>query len=141
MMTRGCRLLLGALGLGLALSAPRAAAPSEAGPAAPRPEPAFHRLDASSAADLFATKSWHVDPPPPPPPKPTAPALPFSYAGRMEREDATVVFLNRGERNYIVRAGDQVDAQYRIEAISADAVRIEYLPLHEIPNLSVRNNP
>lgn len=113
-----------------AASVPRARAPEK--------EPAALDLAALDArgmvdmkADLFAPKSWYVPPPPPPPPKPVAPALPFTFLGRLVEADGAAVFVASGERNQVIRAGDVIDNTWRVEAIEPARVRFLYLPLNE----------
>jgi hypothetical protein len=91
----------------------------------PPPEP--------DVADLFTAKSWFVPPPPPPPQPPSppsAPALPFKYMGRMIDGGTDTVFLIRADKTYTVKAGDTLDATYRVERIDAAALTLTYLPLN-----------
>jgi len=66
-----------------------------------------------------------------PPPVPVAPALPFSLAGRMDEPGATVAILQRQDRTYIVRVGDEIDGTYRVIEIGPGSVVFLYLPLNE----------
>ena len=99
--------------------------------------------------DLFAVKSWK------PAPtlatltdeqaaaalqatvKPSAPPLPFQFIGRMDDRSDLQVFLQSGEKLYVVRLGDVIDDTYRIEHISATELSLVYLPLHLSQTLSV----
>jgi hypothetical protein len=67
--------------------------------------------------------------PAPPPPPPQAPPLPFSYLGKLAEGDATTVFLTMGERNLVVKPGDVIDNNYRLEEVNDTAVVLTYLPL------------
>ncbi len=84
----------------------------------------------------FDTKSWYAAPPPPPPqpslppPKPTAPALPFSYVGKMEEGGGRwVVYLAKGEQSFVVGPGETFDNAYRLEGMEGGNLVIQSLPL------------
>lgn len=77
----------------------------------------------------------------PAPPRPSAPPLPFIYLGRIVSEEANAVFLVQGERNLIVRVGDEIDATYRIEQLADNAVTMTHLPTGIQQSLSIRGNP
>lgn len=83
------------------------------------------------AKDMFAAKSWYV----PPPvskvkPVPTAPPLPFTYVGKMlEEGKSSTVFLERQNRIFLVREGDAIDTNYRVDTIKAPVMTLTYLPL------------
>ena len=106
------------------------------------------------AADLFAAKSWK------PVPvlatvtaeqaaaaaalqtvAPTAPPLPFQFIGRLDDRNDVQVFLQNGEKLYVVRKGDMIDDTYRIVGISATEMNMVYLPLHQSQTLSVGSAP
>jgi hypothetical protein len=97
-------------------------------------------LDAPKG-DLFAARSWYVAPPPPPAPKPSAPALPFTYAGRMVEDGAATVFLSARDRNHAVRSGDVIDQQWRVDAIGATTMTLTYLPLNLAQTLNLGAAP
>lgn len=119
----------------LALAAP---APGEKTNAS-SPAPA-RRLTGESSADLFAARSWYVPPPPASAPAPSAPPFPYQYSGSMDEGGQVVLFLRRGERNYMVRRGEQIDGQYVLEEVANGIARFEYLPLHEKQSLSIGKN-
>jgi hypothetical protein len=86
------------------------------------------------AGDPFQPQSW--DPPVErtikralPPPRPQAPALPFAYLGKMMDGETMTVFLAKQDRNYIVRAGDTLDGDYRVAKVDNDGLELVYLPL------------
>ncbi|WP_256077343.1 hypothetical protein [Massilia sp. YIM B04103] len=132
---------------------PRGALSTQLGSAAARPvasvapaavaESGASRLGASapdaSIANLFAAANWDASPAPPPPPAavpapapPQAPALPFEYLGRTEavgEAGGMLIHLRRGSEMFSVRAGDSIDAQYRLDQVGEDALQISYLPL------------
>ncbi|MFZ0153335.1 hypothetical protein [Pseudomonas sp. Hg5Tf] len=102
--------------------------------------------------DLFPSKSWKpaaqmatVTEQPavlaPVASAPTAPALPFQFVGRLHDRDDQQVFLQSGEKLYVVRRGDVIDDLYRIEQISATELSLVYLPLHLSQTLSVGSAP
>ena len=80
--------------------------------------------------DLFPRQGWT-----PPaiasaaPEKPTAPPLPFTYAGRYTEGSNIIVYLNEGAKMHKVRLGDTVNATYKIENIAPAAITLTYLPL------------
>ncbi|MGV8918048.1 MAG: hypothetical protein ACOH2R_09675 [Pseudomonas sp.] len=106
--------------------------------------------DLSPSADLFAVQSWTVAPviasisaeeaarqaaaavqPP------SAPPMPFQFIGRLSDRDDLQVFLQNGEKIYVVRKGDVIDKTWRIEGISDVEMHFVYLPLHLSQTLSV----
>ncbi|CAG8863244.1 hypothetical protein PS627_00180 [Pseudomonas fluorescens] len=72
---------------------------------------------------------------------PTAPVLPFQFVGRLADRLDQQVFLQNGEKLYVVRQGDVIDDTYRIEQISATELNLVYLPLHLSQTLSVGSAP
>lgn len=106
----------------------------------------------AARADLFASKSWKPAPVlasvteqpavvVPVEVTPIAPALPFQFVGRLDDRDDQQVFLQSGEKLYVVRRGDVIDDTYRIEQISATELSLVYLPLHLSQTLSVGSAP
>ncbi len=83
--------------------------------------------------DMFPAQSWYV-----PPPqtrvvaRPSAPPLFFHYIGKMlEEGEHTAVFLEKQSRIFIVREGDAIDSNYRVDAITPPVMTLTYLPLDE----------
>jgi hypothetical protein len=81
--------------------------------------------------DMFVAKSWYVPPPvsrvvaPP-----SAPPLPYVYVGKMLEEGSnSTVFLEKQNRVFLVREGDVIDSNYRVDAINAPVMTLTYLPL------------
>ncbi|MOA58148.1 hypothetical protein D3C78_1824860 [compost metagenome] len=72
---------------------------------------------------------------------PTAPALPFQFVGRLGDRDDLQVFLQSGEKLYVVRQGDVIDNTYRLDRVSANELDLVYLPLHQSQTLSVGSAP
>jgi hypothetical protein len=127
--------LEGRLRLALFLRA-RPAAPAKAGDAVPPaptlPTPQF----AAAAGALFAARSWQPPPPPPPPPgKPSAPPLPFKYAGKLIEDKTVRVFLTQGNTTTLVAQGDTL-GNYDIERVTTSSVALLYRPLREKQTLS-----
>ncbi len=130
---------------------PRAAAP-------PAPAPAL-RVDllsrdaqqAGPTRDVFTAHAWQAPPPPPPPvqvapppppPPPVAPALPFTYLGKLEAPgEKTVIYLVEGEKLHAVSEGDTLNGTHRIESVSGTRMEILYLPLSEKQTLALGNEP
>ncbi len=73
--------------------------------------------------------------PPPPPP------VPFTYMGKMLEDGETVVFLTRGDRNYVVRKGATIDGQYRVDAIGPRTMVLTYLPARAKQSLAIGSAP
>ncbi len=125
----------------LQAAVPQSTEPDEA----PAPLLRLDRLEARRALmaeappvdPLFAPLSWQppkprpVPAPPPPPPKPVAPPFPYPYIGGLWEEGVRTGFFTRGERVLAVRAGDTVDAAYRIEQINDMQMTLTYLPLEQ----------
>lgn len=124
-------------------SAP-AARRSEARPSRPAaaPAPSLASLEAPRPAlaeppALFQPRSLQPPPPPPPPaPKPQAPALPFRFVGAVEEGGERAVFLLEGTQVRMVRAGEQLGSQYRVERITPAFIEFTYLPLNQRQTLS-----
>lgn len=102
-----------------------------------------HRIVADNIkhGGLFQSKNWYTPPPqmkttslqkmptivlPPP----SAPALPFSFIGRMIDKNEVVLFLSKNGRQYAVKAGDVIDGNYRVEKFTENDVLFTYLPMN-----------
>lgn len=107
-----------------------------------------HRPD-RPVQDLFA--SIVITPPAPPAPPvavieppapaaqpraPAAPPLPFTYLGRMVKNERTLVYLLKGEEMVVAQAGQSL-GDYRIEGIDDAAVTFLYLPSDTRQSLSL----
>lgn len=113
------------------------------------PERLQARQPEATVEDAFPVKSWAPPPPPPPPkvvpkravvippppppppPKPTAPPLPYKYLGRFEDRGVATIFLEAGDRNFLVKPGDTLDGNYRLDAIQGNTLIFTYLPLQQ----------
>lgn len=127
--------------------APAATRSSAAAPSAPL-------RDLAPGADLFAAQTWAMEAPAPTAEQlaalqqqqpaaapPSAPPLPFQFIGRLADSSDLQVFLQNGEKLYVVRKGDVIDDTWRIESINDKALSLVYLPLHLTQTLSVGSNP
>lgn len=96
------------------------------------------RIEKTEVRDVFKSKNWAPPAPPPRPAQaksqatvaPVAPPQPFSYIGKLIDAGQVVVFLARGDRNYMVHLHDVIDSSYRVDEISDQAVALTYLPLN-----------
>ncbi|KAA0959335.1 hypothetical protein [Pseudomonas sp. ANT_H12B] len=104
--------------------------------------------DLSPAGDLFGARSWKAAPQlaivteqpvnvTPVVQVPTAPPMPFQFIGKIDDRSDLQVFLQNGEKIYVVRKGDVIDETWRIEGISDVELSLVYLPLHLSQTLSV----
>lgn len=80
-------------------------------------------------ADLFPGQSFAAPAVSAAPAEPVAPPLPFTYGGRYTEGSKEIVFLKEGEKMHKVRLGDTINATYRVENISTDAITLSFLPL------------
>lgn len=124
-------------------------APAKAVAAAPSERPKVSR---AASGNLFPSQRWSLaasvttvtEQPvvaPAPAVTPTAPVLPFQFVGRLADRLDQQVFLQSGEKLYVVRQGDVIDDTYRIEHISDTELNLVYLPLHLSQTLSVGSAP
>ncbi|MBJ2267259.1 hypothetical protein JFT60_07740 [Pseudomonas sp. MF6772] len=104
--------------------------------------------DLAPAGDLFAASSWKATPQLasvteqpvnliPVVQPPSAPPMPFQFVGKLADRYDLQVFLQSGEKIYVVRKGDVIDDTWRIEGISDVELSLVYLPLHLSQTLSV----
>lgn len=119
------------------------------------------RKFSAEADDIFAPTSWQPKRSPagsaqspfglgqvaktaPPPvvasPPPTAPPLPYKYVGKITEGEITRVFLSKAENNYIAKAGERLEADYRVDRIKDDAIELTYLPLGVKQTLPINND-
>lgn len=68
---------------------------------------------------------------------PSVPPMPFQFIGKLNDRTDLQVFLQNGEKIYVVRKGDVIDDTWRIEGISDVELSFVYLPLHLSQTLSV----
>lgn len=63
------------------------------------------------------------------PPKPTAPALPFTYIGKVIEEGKPTVFVAKQMHHYLLKGGEVIEATYRVDKVEISRVVFTYLPL------------
>lgn len=92
--------------------------------------------------DLFSQRSW--TPPAPklqplvlPVPVPTAPPLPFVYLGKKLEGGSWEVYLGQGDKTFVVREGQVLEGQYRVDVIKPPQMELVYLPLGLSQNLAI----
>ncbi|KIO50479.1 hypothetical protein [Nitrosospira sp. NpAV] len=88
------------------------------------------RKFSAQAGDLFSRQSWIPPPPPAKPQPPSPPPLTFKYLGKVTEGDETQVFLALAERNYVVKVGENIDSQYRVDEVTDHTVTLTYIPLN-----------
>ncbi|WP_288376849.1 hypothetical protein [uncultured Pseudomonas sp.] len=108
---------------------------------------------APASGDLFPAQRWAaaptlasvteqpIAPAPLAPVAASAPALPFQFVGRLDDRDDLQIFLQNGEKLYVVRQGDVIEDTYRLDRVSASELSLVYLPLHQSQTLSVGSAP
>jgi hypothetical protein len=88
---------------------------------------------AALQSDPFARRSFappqHAAAPDAPAAAPTAPPLPFRYIGKLTERGKTEILVMRGDEPISIAAGQQIDAEYRVDAITDSSIRFTYLPL------------
>ncbi|MFC5473802.1 hypothetical protein [Paraherbaspirillum soli] len=98
-------------------------------------------------ANVFASTQWTPPPPkvvaPPPsaapltPPAPQAPALPFKVLGRYVEDGKDVVFLLLNEQSLVVRVGDTIAGNYKVQSLNGGTLTLLYTPLNQQQTLDV----
>lgn len=93
----------------------------------------------------FGIVAWQAPapkaPPPPPPPKPVAPPFAYVYMGRLTEDGVRTAFFTQGDRIITVKAGDTVDAAYRVDQMTDKQIKLTYLPLNETLVLALGGRP
>jgi hypothetical protein len=93
--------------------------------------------DEKPANNLFEAHTWYVPPPASktatvaePLPRPTAPAVPYAYIGKLEdMPEGTLFMLSANNKVYTVRQGEVIDRVWRLEKEDASSLHFTYLPL------------
>jgi hypothetical protein len=102
------------------------------------------RADAERPS-LFDAVAWQAPvakaPPPPPPPKPVPPPFGYAYMGGLTEDGVRTAFFTQGERIIAVKAGDTVDAAFRIDTMTEKQMTLTYLPLNETVVLALGGRP
>ncbi|WP_374592283.1 hypothetical protein [Aquabacterium sp.] len=93
----------------------------------------------------------HVPPPPPPPP--VAPPFPYQWVGRWQEPAAPaapasasakraatreLAVITGPNQTWVVKPGDVIEGQWRIDAITDTSVQLTYLPLSQTQTISMR---
>ncbi len=89
--------------------------------------------------DLFAS---HASPPLPVPASapdaaPTMPTFPYQYAGRKREGARWEVFLTKEEFSFVVRPGDSLTPDYRVDSIEPPTMVVTYLPMKQTQAISI----
>lgn len=101
--------------------------------------------DVEYDADPFAPRGWQADATPTvvtaapvvasvviPPNEavsvPTAPALPFTFMGRMSDGAVAMVYLSRGEESWTVKGGETLDGNYKVVSVNPQQIVFEHVP-------------
>jgi hypothetical protein len=62
----------------------------------------------------------------------------YRYAGRVAQDGQLRVFVSRGDAAPIaIKAGDTLDGGYVVEAITASAITLVYLPLRHRESIAI----
>lgn len=101
-------------------------------------------------------------PPPAPPPRPVAPAFPYQMVGRWEEpprpaagpastppaasaagpapaaHSVALAVITGPQSTWVVKAGDVIEGQWRIDAVTASAVNLTYLPLSQPQTVAMK---
>jgi hypothetical protein len=100
---------------------------------APPPPPAIRRAPSPPPAPAVVAAAAPAEPAP----RPTAPALPFRYLGKLVDGANVSVFLERNQDTLSVPVGGTIAGTYRVESVSESAVVFVYLPLGERQTLAI----
>lgn len=68
------------------------------------------------------------------------PPLRFQYLGKIIHNDETKIILSRSGEKIVVRLGELVDDQYRVDAMDSETITLTYLPLNAEQTLII-NEP
>jgi hypothetical protein len=72
-----------------------------------------------------------------PPAPPTAPPLPYRFAGRFTDGSAQTFYLSRGDQLVIVKNGDTLESEYRIVGADDQRIQFQFLATGEIQSLNL----
>lgn len=108
------------------------------------PPPGSRTALNEASQDAFAPRDWTPPPPPPPkalppppPPPPMAPPLPYRYLGKWREDGRLVVFLKSGNNSILVKGGEVLDGQWKVDEIAPRMMRFTYLPLAQTTTLNI----
>lgn len=71
------------------------------------------------------------------PPPPQAPPLPFHVLGRYDEAGQAVIFLQHNDQNLVVRVGDTLADEYKVEGLNGTTLTLRYLPLNQSQSLEI----
>lgn len=99
---------------------------------------------ALSAANALTSQAWAPQQPPPPPPPlaeapppPTAPPFPHDWVGRyLDPQPRAIVAGPLG--TWVVKVGDVMEGQWRIDAIAERRMTLTYLPLSQSQTVAMK---
>lgn len=83
-------------------------------------------------------------PPPPPPPPPMAPRFPYQWVGCWQEHAASgagtsnLAVISGPEQTWVVKPGDVIEGQWRVDAVTDRALQLTYLPLSQTQTISMR---
>lgn len=93
---------------------------------------------ATPETDPMSASSW-LPPPPPPPPQvevaPTAPPLPYAFAGKFVDAGKVSVLLAKDDESRVVGLDDVVDDVWKVVKIGSAGIEFLYLPLNQTQSL------
>lgn len=92
-----------------------------------------------SRSDLFSSYAWQPSRPKSgaAPVTPTAPPMPYRFAGKVVRGDEYSIMLSKGDLVFPVKEGETLDGAYRVESIGDDRITLMYLPLRQRESIPV----
>lgn len=96
----------------------------------------------TSPRDLFAVHQARPAPSAPvapseTPPTPEAPALPFTYLGKKLEDGRWEVYASRQDQPLVLREGDVLEGQWRIDRIAPPTLTATWLPLEQARSLAI----
>jgi hypothetical protein len=97
------------------------------------------RATDAPAGDPFAPRSFGAPEAPvaAAQPKPEAPPMPFRYMGKVVDNGELEILLLRGDEHFVVRPGQKIDAEYRLDKATKSALTITYLPMKTRQTLEI----
>jgi hypothetical protein len=101
------------------------------------------RLQPSTPVRAWST-AWSSQQPPPPPPEPVlapppprAPAFPHVWVGRYI-DDQPRAIINGPTTTWVVKAGDVIEGQWRVDRIQDRQLQLTYLPLQQTLTVAMK---
>jgi hypothetical protein len=90
--------------------------------------------------DPFSARSWKPPPPPAPAAAPqaaVAPPQPYAYLGKQWDGDSWLVFLARGEQNYLVKQGQVLEGTWRVEQLAPPTLGLLHVPTGQVQSVAI----